>query len=77
MNTYDTAKTIRDLVEYYCFRCNVGLCDCKISAMDCLKISSDRDFKEVTKPQRLADRKTENCSEFPNNCDTEKERSKE
>ena len=59
MKTYDSAKTIRDLIEYYCMRCNVGLCDCKISAVDCLKISSDRDFKSVTQAKKLADRKTE------------------
>ena len=59
MNTFDNAKTIHDLIEYYCMRCNVGLCDCKISAVDCLKISSDRDFKSVTKASVLADRKTE------------------
>ncbi len=65
MNTYDTAKTISDLFDYYCMRCNVGLCDCKISAMECLKISSDRDFVVATNPKILADHKTEQTD-----CDT-------
>ena len=28
MNTFDTANTIRDLIDYYCMRCDVGLDNC-------------------------------------------------
>ncbi len=49
MKTFDTAKSLRDLIDYYCTRCNVGLYECKIAAANCPKISSDRDFKDVVK----------------------------
>ena len=48
MKTFDTAKSLRDLIDYYCMRCDVGLCECKIAAVDCPKISGDRDFESVT-----------------------------
>lgn len=32
MNTFDTANTIRDLIDYYCMRCEVGLDNCKDGA---------------------------------------------
>lgn len=49
MKTYDEAKSLRDLIDYYCMRCNVGLYECKINAVDCPKISGDRDFEDVIK----------------------------
>ena len=54
MNTYDEAKTLRELVEYYCMRCEIGLLDCKISAAECNKIKSDKDFENVTRPYAIA-----------------------
>ena len=47
MNTYDTAETLRDLIEYYCFRCSVGFTDCKIAATECDRITQDQDFRAV------------------------------
>ena len=53
MNTFDTAESLRDLIEYYCFRCTVGLTDCKISATECSRITQDRDFKAVMTPKAV------------------------
>ena len=66
MNTFDEAKSIRDLCEYYCFRCSVGLTDCKISAVECNKIRQDRDFESVTKAEEIVAEQTEpNVSDIP------------
>ena len=53
MNTFEEARSIRDLCEYYCYRCSVGLNDCKIPATDCVKISSDRDFERVMRAKEF------------------------
>ena len=63
MNTFDEAKSIRDLCEYYCFRCSVGLTDCKISAVECNKIRQDRDFESVTKAEEIVAEQTEPTTE--------------
>lgn len=55
MNTFDEAKSIKDLCDYYCFRCTVGMQDCKISAVDCNKIRQDIDFEKVTQAKNLAE----------------------
>lgn len=47
------AKTLSDLVDYYCYRCSVGLYNCKISACDCNKIRQDRDYEQATMPKAI------------------------
>lgn len=52
INTIDIkATSLEDLVNIYCPRCTVGLYNCTISACDCQKIATDRDFKEATRPK--------------------------
>ena len=47
MKTEETAKSISDLIDYYCMRCVVGLSNCKISALECARIREDIDFQEA------------------------------
>ena len=54
MNTFDTANTIRDLIDYYCMRCEVGLDNCKISATECIRIRQDKDFLTATTAKKIA-----------------------
>ena len=54
MNTFEKTESIRDLVEYYCCRCNIGIYNCKISAAECLRIRGDADFLDATRPSAIA-----------------------
>ena len=53
MKTSETAKTINDLIDYYCMRCVVGLSNCKISALECARIRDDIDFQEATRAEQI------------------------
>lgn len=39
-------KTPRDLIDYYCRRCIVGINDCCINVSDCSRIRQDIDFDD-------------------------------
>ena len=47
------ATSLEELCDYYCFRCSVGLYNCKISACDCNKIRQDRDYEYATTPKTI------------------------
>lgn len=47
LKTFGSAKTLDNLIYYYCFRCRTGLYNCSIPAVECPKIMQDRDFESV------------------------------
>lgn len=53
LKTFDTAKTLDNLIYYYCFRCRTGLYNCSIPARECPKIMQDRDFESIVKQEDI------------------------
>ena len=39
-------KTPRDLIDYYCMRCVVGINNCGINMSDCSRIREDIDYDD-------------------------------